>query len=299
MSNEVTVAKTSNQVSQVIATIETQAFKDQLKSLLPTHVKVDQFLSVARRGIHGNKALNFQTMDKATLYSSILKASEQGMKLDGEEGALVQYGSSVQFMKMIKGVKKQLRNSGEIKEISAEVVYQNDKFEFWIDDEGKHLKHTPNFMSDRGEPMAAYSVITTKDGGRFITVMSKHEIEAVQSASKTGKTNFSPWNGPFKTEMWKKSVLRRNAKDAPSSTDLSGVFEDWDKDFDFSATNSQQAAIKSSSSVSAVSNPTKKKSRLEKLTASQLPELPKEEEAQEDLTNSEQNFEFDSSEIPI
>jgi recombination protein RecT len=256
-------------IQQAIATLETPAFKQQLTALLPTHVKVDQFLSVARRGIHGNKALNFTNMDKNTLFSSVLKAAEQGMKLDGEEAALVQYGSNVQFMKMIKGVKKQLRNSGEIKEITAEVVYQNDKFEYWVDDEGKHIKHTPNFLADRGEPMAAYSVITTKDGGRYIKVMSKQEIEAVKSASKTGNASFSPWNGAFKTEMWCKTVLRRNAKDAPTSTDLPEVFKDWDEDFDFqNPTQAQDSRMtnasaggttESSSSVSVPAKPIKRK----------------------------------------
>lgn len=246
-------------IQQVVQTMETPAFKGQLTALLPQHVKVDQFLSVARRGIHGNKALNFSKMDKNTLFSSVLKAAEQGLKLDGEEAALVQYGESVQFMKMIKGVKKQLRNSGEIKEITAEVVYKNDKFEYWVDDQGKHIKHSPNFLDDRGEPMCAYAVITTKDGGRYIKVMSKQEIEAVKNASKTGNASFSPWNGAFKTEMWCKTVLRRCAKDAPTSTDLPEVFKDWDEDFDFTAPTSQQPTEnKSAQPVEAKSKPKKK-----------------------------------------
>lgn len=285
---------TTTPVNQAIQTMETPAFKDQLNSLLPGHVKADQFMSVARRGIHGNKALNWQSMDKSTLYSSVLKAAEQGMKLDGEEAALVQYGSNVQFMKMIKGVKKQLRNSGEIKEISAEVVYSNDKFEFWIDDEGKHLKHVPDFLSlNRGELICAYSVITTKDGGRFITVMGKQEIEAVQSASKTGKTNFSPWNGPFKSEMWKKTVLRRNAKDAPSSTDLGSVFEDWDKDFDFNTTTQP---TQTSQPESGTVKPTKKKSRLEKLIATDTTESEESDPAPAPILNNE---EISDGELPI
>lgn len=290
-------------VQQVIQVMETAAFKSQLSSLLPAHVKPDQFLSVARRGMNGNKALNFQTMDKNTLFSSVLKAAEQGMKLDGEEAALVQYGANVQFMKMIKGVKKQLRNSGEIKEITAEVVYKNDKFEYWVDDEGKHIKHTPNFLEDRGEPMAAYSVITAKDGGRFIKVMSKQEIEAVKSASKTGSASFSPWNGPFKSEMWCKTVLRRNAKDAPTSTDLPEVFKDWDEDFDFSQQGQQsnQATQQSSSNDSVNKQPVKRKSRLDSLVSEEKSESVNEPNAQThvDLAGSDQAIEVQASDIPI
>lgn len=255
---------TVSPANKALAIMQTADFKGQLSAILPKHVNADQFLSVARRGIHGNKALNFDKMNTNTLYASVLKAAEQGMKLDGEEAALVQYGDSVQFMKMIKGVKKQLRNSGEIKEITAEVVYQNDKFEYWVDDDGKHIKHTPNFLSDRGEPLCAYSVITTKDGGRFIKVMSKQEINAVKGASKTGNASFSPWNGAFMTEMWCKTVLRRNAKDAPSSTDLSNVFEDWDSDFDFS---NPPAASATSQTVHSNSDSTdsKPKSRMAKI----------------------------------
>lgn len=286
-------------VNQAIQTLETPAFKDQLKSLLPTHVKTEQFLSVARRGIIGNKALNFDKMNKSTLYSSVLKAAEQGLKLDGEESALVQYGDSVQFMKMIKGVKKQLRNSGEIKEITAEVVYKNDKFEYWVDDNGKHIKHTPEFLSDRGEPMCAYAVITTRDGGRYIKVMTKQEIEAVKGASKTGSASFSPWNGPFKTEMWCKTVLRRCAKDAPTSTDLPEVFKDWDEDFDFSG---QQAASENKSAESVDTNSAKPAIKKRKSAIDNIIENEKGAESQDPTPNNDPTDEentIDAESIPI
>ena len=276
-------------IQQVIQTLETPAFKQQLQSLLPAHVKADQFLSVARRGIHGNKALNWSTMDKNTLYSSCLKAAEQGLKLDGEESALVQYGSNVQFMKMIKGVKKQLRNSGEIKEITAEVIYQNDKFEYWVDDDGKHLKHVPNFLQARGEPIAAYSIISTKDGGKFIKVMSKEEIMAVKGASKTGNAQFSPWNGAFQTEMWCKTVLRRNAKDAPSSTDLAEVFEDWDNDFDFNNTTKNASDLSGSQEIDE-KKPAKKKTRLEKIVEADVQEIENPIEAAGDLSVNDEDL---------
>jgi recombination protein RecT len=281
---------------QALQIMETTDFKKQLQAILPTHVKLDQFLSVARRGILGNKALNFTNMDRGTLYSSVLKAAEQGMKLDGEEAALVQYGPNVQFMKMIKGVKKQLRNSGEIKEITAEVVYKNDKFEYWVDDQGKHIKHSPNFLEDRGEPMAAYSIITTKDGGVYIKVMSKQEIEAVKGASKTGNTNFSPWNGPFKTEMWCKTVLRRNAKDAPTSTDLPEVFKDWDENFDFS----QQGQQKTESADINQTEPDKKQAAPKKSRLDKIVENEKQKNAEAPTSNIESEPQpLATAEIPI
>lgn len=287
-------------INQAIQTIETPAFKTQLQQLLPQHVKTEQFLSVARRGIIGNKSLNFDKMNKQTLYSSVLKAAEQGLKLDGEEAALVQYGEAVQFMKMIKGVKKQLRNSGEIKEITAEVVYKNDKFEYWVDDNGKHIKHTPEFLNDRGEPICAYAIITTKDGGKFIKVMTKQEIESVKSASKTGNASFSPWNGVFKTEMWCKTVLRRCAKDAPTSTDLPEVFKDWDEDFDFTNTN-QATENKSAQNqeTSSQAKPTRKR----KSVIYNIIENEKEAEPQDPTSFSDDNDEIsttiDSKDIPI
>lgn len=289
-------------VNQAIQTLETPAFKQQLQQLLPAHVKTEQFLSVARRGIVGNKALNFERMNKQTLYSSVLKAAEQGLKLDGEESALVQYGDSVQFMKMIKGVKKQLRNSGEIKEITAEVVYKNDKFEYWVDDNGKHIKHTPEFLSDRGEPMCAYAVITTRDGGRYIKVMTKQEIEAVKGASKTGSASFSPWNGPFKTEMWCKTVLRRCAKDAPTSTDLPEVFKDWDEDFDFSGQTTQTQANENKSAQSGDTNSVKPASKKRKSVIDNIVENEKGAESQDPTPNNEQTDEnntIDVDSIPI
>ena len=57
----------------------------------------------------------------------------------------------------------------------------------------------------------------TKDGGVYIEVMTNDQIAAVEKSSRGNNT---PWKGPFRSEMIKKSVLNRLLKRMPTSTDI-------------------------------------------------------------------------------
>ena len=51
---------------------------------------------------------------------------------------------------MIDGVMKRVRQSGEVSIIATRVLYKNDKFRVWMDENGEHIFYEPN-MLDRGE----------------------------------------------------------------------------------------------------------------------------------------------------
>lgn len=115
--------------------------------------------------------------------------------------------------------------SGEITSISAEVVYENDVFEYELGLEPK-LKHIPA-RSDRGKPVFYYACFKTKLGGVGFKVMSVEEIRAfAKEYSKSSNSSYSPWSTNFDS-MAKKTVLKQVLKFAPLKTEfVRGIMSD-------------------------------------------------------------------------
>ena len=89
-------------------------------------------------------------------------------------------------------------------------VHENDEFEYWIDETGQHLKHKPVVFGNKGKPLGVYMQVVDKDGNAEVETMDNDQLEAIRKASPSG--NGGPWGGPFKSEMEKKSVIRRMSK---------------------------------------------------------------------------------------
>ena len=150
-------------------------------------------------------------------------AAQDGLLADGREAALVIFrtkdGPKVQYMPMVGGILKKVRNSGELASISAQVAYDKDLFEYELGDD-ERIVHKPFLGEDRGKQIAVYAIAKTKDGAIYREVMSVADVEKVRAASKTGK--FGPWVDWW-DEMAKKTVIRRLAKRLPSSADIDQV----------------------------------------------------------------------------
>ena len=153
-----------------------------------------------------------------------MKAASDGLLPDGREGAFVVFktkdGNSwvnkASWMPMIAGIRKKVRNSGEIATWDAQVVHERDQFEYELGDQ-PFIKHKPHMGADPGPVIAAYSVATLKSGEKSREVMTRAELEKVHEASKA-KTS-GPWIDWF-DEMCRKTVAKRHAKVLPMSTDL-------------------------------------------------------------------------------
>lgn len=200
------------------------AARDKFEPLLKGDT--DKFLEIAANYVEQNQGL--LEKDRNSLYASITRAAQQGLYLDGQEAALVPFKGQVKFMSMYKGLLKQVRNSGELASINCGVVYEKDVFEYYVDENGEHIKHVPDFKSkDRGKPVNTYSIARIKDGhAPYIEVMTEEEVQNCKKSSRAGDD--SPWNGYFADEMRKKTVLRRIAKRLPSATDLNASIQEDD-----------------------------------------------------------------------
>ena len=212
--------------------------RPEIEKVLPTHVSPERFMRVVVTALTQNPAL--KTADRRSLLTAAVKAATDGLLPDGREGAFVTFYdkrakvNKVQWMPMIGGVLKKLRNSGKLQSIACHVVYQADSFRHWIDDAGEHLTHEPSTLAlDRGALLGVYAMARTKDGGTYIEVMSRMQVEQVRAVSKAG--DGGPWQSWY-DEMARKTVVRRLSKRLPMSTDVEQMFEHDNETYDLQAT---------------------------------------------------------------
>jgi recombination protein RecT len=224
---------TTNAIS-VIDSVRSTLTKMQpeFAAALPPQIPAEKFIRTTVTAIQMQPDL--LQADRRSLLGACMKAAQDGLLPDGREAALVIFrgkgGAQVQYMPMIGGLLKKLRNSGELASISAHVVHEHDQFDYILGDE-ERIEHKPCLFGDRGQPIAVYAVAKTKDGAVYREVMSVEEVEKVRSVSRAG--NSGPWVAWW-GEMAKKTVIRRLCKRLPSSADLDQVIAHDNENYDLS-----------------------------------------------------------------
>jgi recombination protein RecT len=203
-----------------------QSMEGQFKAALPAHIPVERFMRVVMTAIQNNPGL--LECERRSLWNSAIRAAQDGLLPDGREGAIVKYANIAQWMPMIAGLRKKVRNSGEIATWDAHVVHANDKFQFRLGDDPVIL-HEPT-LDEPGTVVAAYSIATLKSGEKTREVMSVAAIEKIRSRSKA--KNNGPWVTDYE-EMCRKTVARRHSKVLPMSTDLDDLIRRDDDLYDF------------------------------------------------------------------
>ncbi len=203
----------------------------QFKMALPAHVSHEKFTRVVITAIQQNPDL--VEADRTSFLAACMKAASDGLLPDGREGAIVVFFDKkanvkkAQWLTMIAGLMKKVRNSGEISTWSIEAVHQNDTFDFQLGDTPMIL-HKPALVN-KGPAIAFYSVVTMKDGEKSREVMSKEDVDAIKARSRS--KDYGPWVTDY-SEMGKKTVARRHSKKLPMSTDLDEVLQKLDEDLD-------------------------------------------------------------------
>lgn len=218
------------------------AMRDKFKASLPKHIPVERFERTVITAMNLNPEL--AAADRRSLFNAATKAASDGLLPDGREGALVIFNDRktgkkmVQWMPMVAGIIKKLRQSGEIASIAARVVYQGEidagRFKYIIDDGAERLTHEPMLWGDRGKAVLVYATARFKDGTVQNEPMTMADVEKARAVSRTGKSEYGPWAQWF-DEMARKTAIRRLAKYLPLSAEdnrLLGRDEEAPTDFE-------------------------------------------------------------------
>lgn len=194
-------------VSDVLAT----AMED-IKDTIPTYLSPERLTKVFISQCRKNPKL--LDCDAISLVKAFTDAGEIGLEPDGINAHLIPYGKEVNYMVDYKGMIRLARLSGEISDMTANVVYSNDTFSHEYGS-NKHLTHIKCMKKDRGVKMCAYSYVKYKDGSEDFRVLTEDEIMHAKKSSKTPKI----WNSD-PDPMWAKTAVRQHSKFLPKMESL-------------------------------------------------------------------------------
>lgn len=216
-------AKPKDQVRQML-----DKMAPEFQAALPAHLPVDRLLRVTMNAISTTpKLLN---CDRMSLLKAVMTSAQLGLEPNGPLGQayLIPFGNQVQFIVGYKGLLSLARNSGEVQSITAQVVRENDEFNysFGLDEKCDHI---PLLSGDRGAITHVYAIARFKDGGHYFDVMSHDDILNIRNSSQGFKyaekeKKDSPWHLHFE-EMARKTVIRRISKYLPMSVQKAAELE--------------------------------------------------------------------------
>ena len=216
---------------QLVSVVQSESYQQKFKQMLPPDVDVGRFTAVIIRAVQEDPNLAKPETDRASLLLACQRAAQDGLIPDKREGALVMYGKQVQWQPMILGLRKILATSGF--DIRAEVVCENDTFDYDLGDNPTITHKAPPLGQKRGAVIGAYAIATGDDGRKYRAVMDRAEIDKVRNVSRSQN---GPWKDWF-DEMAKKTVAKRLIKTLPITNDRlrAAIDNDNATDIDFDA----------------------------------------------------------------
>ncbi len=198
------MAETSN----FLALIDSRA--DEIRALLPKYLSAERFFVLARQ-IERNPQL--RACSPQSIFDCVLKAAQCGLEIGtvDQHAFIIPYGKEAEFQPSYRGMIFRLVQAGVVAHMYADVIRKNDTVEI-LSGSRRELVHR-FAIGDRGDVIGAYSVATMPNGTTDFELMESKDLEAIEKAAlriSGGKP--SPAWQYFKTEMQKKSVIRRHAK---------------------------------------------------------------------------------------
>lgn len=218
---------------QIKGVLESESMQRSLAAALPRHLSAGKLIRCVLGAFQRTPKL-LECTPESILYA-IMQSAAYGLEPDGGplgHGYLVPFWNGktkrteCQFIPGYRGLVKLARNSGEVADVWAEVVFEADRrapgeFSYEL---GLHpkLTHKRNdAATERGELLYAYAVARFRDGERKFVVLNRAEVEAIKAKSSSKNRDgevVGPWI-EHTGEMWKKTAVRRLAKMLPLSVD--------------------------------------------------------------------------------
>ena len=186
----------------------------RIQAVMPKHMSQERMFQLALSCYNTTPKLS--QCSAASVLSCVMKCSALGLEPSAVDGLGRAYilpysnkrtgGYEATFILGYKGMLDLCRRSGELRDVSARAVYEGDLFEFEFGLE-ETLRHVPG-AGPRvpGKLTHVYAVAHFKDGGHYVDVMTKAEVDAIRARSMAADKG--PWVTDYEA-MAKKTVLRR------------------------------------------------------------------------------------------
>lgn len=223
---------TKNAAQQQTQTLSLQGYlkgyQKAFANALPKMITPERFTRMAMTALATNGKLAECTPQ--SFIGACLFAAQLGLEPNTPLGQayLIPYNDNkkgvteCQFQIGYKGLLDLAYRSGEFANISAHIVYENDKFNYEYGLNGV-LKHRPA-KSNRGNAEYVYAVYNLKNGGYAFEVMSMEDVKTHAMKYSKQKSRYNgeltgPWKNNFEA-MAKKTVIKQLLKYAPMKTEI-------------------------------------------------------------------------------
>ena len=192
---------------------------------LPSTVSPDAFRNAAIVAFQNNPDL--RKCNPESIFVAVRELAGMGLMPDGREAAIVPYKGRAQANPMVAGLIKVVRQSGLIASMWADVIYEGETIDVYIEDGERKWDHTNEdgsrirAMLRSGEIIGAYAAVKFKDGTSDFEPMTREQIEKRRLVSPNQSRSATPkaiW-GDWYDEMAKKTVIRALCKRLPLSSE--------------------------------------------------------------------------------
>jgi recombination protein RecT len=188
----------------VLAMLEKPANQNEIAKALPPAYTMERFMRVARTAVQTNSQL--LDCHPVSVVAALHKAAAFGLDVGPTGQAyLVPFKGQAQLIIGYRGMLTLARRSGELADVQARAVFENDEFDYAYGLDEK-LHHKPR-LADKGPLVALWGLARFTNGGHYFVVVDLDEIEEHRMISKTGAKNEGPWRDHF-VAMARKTVIR-------------------------------------------------------------------------------------------
>ena len=199
---------------------------------VPENYSVSNALQGAVLTIGNDRKLANASLDsiQKTLFDMVI----QGLSVSKTQCYFINYGGTLQMQRSYFGTQAVLKRLPEIKDITAEVVHEGDKFEIgYVDGVLVVKEHDTKIENLDNDFIAVYSVITKTDGTKQYEVMTSKQVHTSWGQSKSG----GAVQKKFPEEMAKRTVINRAAKNIVNTSTgddrlINAFNETTDSEFD-------------------------------------------------------------------
>ena len=196
-----------NKAKELVEFLESKSL--EVAKVTPENRSVDELLKMAVIAVtDSNKVLECSPV---SIYRSFMQTCQMGLSLSPilNEAHLIPYGGTCTLQVGYRGWIKLAKQSGEVQDIYAEVVCENDDFKV-TKGLSPNLEHEVA-VSQRGVPTHVYAVALFKSGYARFEVVPWSDIEKAKQLSKRGGKVNPAW-AMWAEEMAKKVAIKRLVK---------------------------------------------------------------------------------------
>jgi len=208
--------KVINQISNLV---------DNQGLVLPKNYNPTNALKSAYLKLAENNLLN---TDQTALAEALLNMCIQGLNPAKNQCYFINYGGKVNMMRSYFGDRTVAINTGLVKDVQANVIYEGDEVNVFYENDYIKIEHKTNWENLSNPIKGAYAFAILPDGSKRYDIMTIDRIKKSWSMSKNQTNN--KLQTQFNDDACKRTVIRHLVKMIFNETgDSEAVVESYNK----------------------------------------------------------------------